>query len=114
LELGRAVDVEGELVDVAPPPRLPRFEGLHQRVRGLIEVRGGMPTGRAVATADVAADHAHPEMNPPTSQLETVLAAIGRRADLSDLIEVVAELLGFQHGGSFGDALPRRCDSDRW
>ena len=66
-KLGTPVDLEGEFVDVAPPPLLARLERLDQRMPGLVEVRGGVPVGRAVTAPHVAADHAQAEVDPPAS-----------------------------------------------
>jgi hypothetical protein len=40
-----ALDLEGEIVDVAPDPVLARFERLDQRVAAAMEVSGGVAAG---------------------------------------------------------------------
>jgi hypothetical protein len=100
LEARGPVDLEPELVDEAPPPVLTRLIGLDQRMAGLVEVVGGVVIGRVVATTDVTADHAHPQMDPPASDALAVLTSVRRRDDLLHLVKVIAVLLGFGHGRS--------------
>jgi len=77
---GRALQVERHLIEVAIPPILPRLVRPDERmVRGL-EVRGGVPTRRVVATTDVPADLAEPQVHPIVKALcQTVLASVGAR-----------------------------------
>jgi hypothetical protein len=64
---------------------------------GLVEMGGGMATRGTVTTSDMAADHAEPQMDPPTTVAQALFASVGARFDLLDLSEMVAELFGFGH-----------------
>jgi hypothetical protein len=97
LELRHAFDLEGKLIDVAPPPLLAWLERLHEGMAGLVEVSRGVSIWRVVTTSDMAADHAHPQVDPLATVTQAVLASVGRRAHFLDLIEVVAELLSVSH-----------------
>jgi hypothetical protein len=101
LEAGCSLDLEGELVHKAPPPLFAGLVRLDQGMTGLVEVGGGVTSGRVVTTAHVTADPAHSEMDPMTSHAEAVLAAVRRRLDVLNLVEMVAELLGVRHGVSW-------------
>jgi hypothetical protein len=47
--------IQYDLVNIAPTPTLARLEGADDGMAGVIEMFGGVSTGRLVATADVAA-----------------------------------------------------------
>src|SRR5665213_1884424 len=69
-----ALDLEDQLVGVAPPPVLARLVGADERVIGMgAPVGRGVAIGRAVAAPDVPAAQAHPEMDPLATGAETVL-----------------------------------------
>ncbi len=57
---------------------------------GLVEVRGGVASGRVVAAADVAARGAPPEVHPPAAVAEALDAAVAARFDVVDGFEVRA------------------------
>src|SRR5687767_8554280 len=83
--------LEHLLVHVAPAPVLPALEAANDRVTGLMEVLRGMLLRRTVAAADVAALQAEPEVKPPGSGLETLLAAIRRAgSDVAHVVEMGA------------------------
>ena len=87
----RAVDFEEQLVAVAPPPVLARLVRPDQRVIGmLMPVGGGMAIRGVVATSDVPAVHAQPQMHPAATDAEAVLAAVGTRCDLAHRVQVGA------------------------
>src|SRR5262245_2152078 len=52
------------VVHVAPAPVLPGLGGLHDRVGGVVEVRGGVLADRGVAAGDVPALQALPQGDP--------------------------------------------------
>src|SRR5690606_19847755 len=83
------------LVRVAPPPVLTRLERGNERVRGGAVVRTGVPVRGAVAAPHVAARTTHPQVYPPRTDREAVLATVGRRLRVGDLIDV---LTGWSHG----------------
>ena len=51
-------------------------------------VRRGVTVGRAVAAPDVAARHAQPQVIPASADAQAVLAALTRRRDIIDQIEM--------------------------
>lgn len=55
-------------------------------------MRGGVSVGGVVATADVAALHAHPQMYPRSTDPEAVFAAVAGRGNLSDGVEMRTQL----------------------
>ena len=83
-------EVEEFFVHVAPMPVLDGVQGLDDRMAGLLKVLGCMHVLRGIAAADVAADHAHPQMDPLSFQLYTLLAPRRTRADIADLIHMGA------------------------
>src|SRR5439155_23857879 len=98
-ERPRALDLERDLVDEAPPPVLPRLVRLDERVLHGLEVRAGVPAGRRVAAADVAAGHAHAQMHPAAAGAQAVLAAVGARFDRPCRVEVCT----YRHTGTLPD-----------
>src|SRR3546814_671939 len=92
-----AVDLEEQLVGIAPPPVLAWFVGADQRMAGVgVPVGRGVPVRGVVTAADVAAGHAQAEVQPPTADAHAVLAAVTRRRDVGDGLEVRADLSHWQ------------------
>ena len=56
----------------------------------LVEVRGGVPHRRAVATTDVTARRAPPQVHPRAADAQAVLASVRRRRGVGDGVEVTA------------------------
>src|SRR5262249_9346627 len=82
---------EEDLVDVAPGPVLARLERADEGVVRAVEVLGGVLVLRRIAAADVAAGEAEPEVDPAVPHLEALLATVGVRGDVADLVQVVAD-----------------------
>src|SRR5258708_31993231 len=108
-----ALELEGEVVHVAPVPLLTGLEGADQRVGDGPEMAGGMSPRRVVATAHVSAFLTDAQVDPVVAPLgEAVLAAGGGGSDVVDLVEVGA---GLRHGspsvisGRTAAALQCRC-----
>src|SRR3954454_12428338 len=97
------VDEEDEVVEIAEPPVLTGFVGLDDRMALGGEVSGGVPIWRVVATADVTARHAHPQVDPLAADAQAVLAALAARRDIGDLIEVTTRV------GHFAPSLDRNA-----
>src|SRR5438477_3754887 len=93
-ERRRAFDEEGEIVEIAEPPVLSGFVGLDYRVVLVGEVGGSVAVGRVVATADMTARHAHPEVHPAPADAQAVLAALAAGRHIGDLVEVTAGGVG--------------------
>src|SRR5216683_3770927 len=92
----RLREVQLHLIHKAPSPRLTRLNRPHDRVLRLMEVLRRMFTGRRIAAPHMPADHAHPQMNPPASNLQTLLAPRRRRFYIANLTQMSA--LHLSHG----------------
>jgi hypothetical protein len=84
------LELEEELVLVAPEPVLARLKRADDRVVGLMKVPGRVLAGRVVTAADMPARLAHPQVNPYPTCLQALFAAGTTRRDVADLIEVRA------------------------
>jgi hypothetical protein len=84
--------LEINLVDVAPAPMFSRFHRLHDRMPLLVEVGRGMAVLGGIATTNLAALQAHAQVDPSTSDLETLLATLGVRVHLLHMIFYVGTL----------------------
>jgi hypothetical protein len=82
--------VQLDLIDIAPAPVLARLERPDNRMTDLVKMRGRVLVGGAVAAADVTAGHAEPEVNPRAAHPQAVLASVGARFDLVNLVEMAA------------------------
>src|SRR5690606_14943437 len=92
-----AVDLEEQLLRIAPPPVLSRLVRADQGVVVVaVPMRGGVTVGRAVAAAAVAAAHAQAKVDPLPADAQAVLAPVAGRGDVGDGVEVGA---GVSHGG---------------
>jgi hypothetical protein len=65
-----------------------------------VEVRGGMAVLGRIATTDLSTFQAHTQMNPGVSDLETLLATLGVRLHLFQMIFYV-RALDCAHGNLF-------------
>jgi hypothetical protein len=59
------------LVDIAPPPRLARLSGDHDRMVGLLVVPHAMAVGGVVRAADLATCQAHQQVHPAVAASQT-------------------------------------------
>src|SRR6266542_5990011 len=87
-------EVEHQVVLVAPAPLLAGLDRTHDRMLGVVEVLGGVRVLGVVATADVTALHAQPEVHPRVAHLQALLAAVGLAVDAMNMIEMTAPLHG--------------------
>src|SRR5256714_5965540 len=86
-----SVELEHELVRIAPEPVLTRLEGLDHRVGRRAVVLRGVLVLRAVTAADVAAGHAEAEVDPDVADLQALLAALAAGGDVEvDLVQMRA------------------------
>jgi hypothetical protein len=99
--------IEHQLVDVTPAPFFARLERFHNRVVGRVEMLGRVAILRVVAAADVAADHAEAQVQPPIAQVQALFATITARRDFLDLIDM---LTGFHHSPYSGGRANALCD----
>lgn len=77
--------IEDTLIEVTPAPILAWLERLDDRMICCVEVAGGMAIRGLVATPDVTADHAQPEMDPPATDPQAVFAPLSAGRDLLDV-----------------------------
>src|SRR5213592_3853291 len=83
--------VDHYLVDVAPLPLLTWLEALDDWVSAAVVVFRGVLADRVVATSHVTTAHAKPQVNPPHSGLQALLAPVGsHRRNVPDLIQMHA------------------------
>ena len=87
------VDLEQQVVDVAPPPVLARAVRTHDGMVGVYSpVRGGVAVRRAVAAAHMSAGGTQAQVHPLPSDAEAILAPVTRKAHFGQRIHVLAGL----------------------
>src|ERR1700744_3926434 len=84
--------IEHRLVDVAPAPAFRRIVAFDDRMRGGVEMLGGVFVGRIIATADMTAGAADAQMQPVATDLEAFLAAKRAWRDVANAGHVGAVL----------------------
>src|SRR5712664_3131982 len=82
--------IEQDFVDIAPTPAFRRIIAFDHRMRRGVEVLGRVLVGGIVATADVTAAAADPQMQPLAAALEAFLATKRARRDIADAGDVGA------------------------
>jgi hypothetical protein len=83
-------EFEHDLVHVAPAPVLTRFERADDRVARGVEVLRGVLVLRGVTAAHVPAGQAEPQVDPPVSHRQALLAAVRAGCNVFDLIKMRA------------------------
>src|SRR5271163_4373997 len=68
-------EIEHHFVDVAPSPAFGRIVAFDDRMAGGVKMLGCVPVRRLVATSDMSACAAEPQMEPDVAGLETFFAA---------------------------------------
>jgi hypothetical protein len=87
-----------EFVKVTPTPLVARFDRPHDRMPGRMEMlRRVFVLGRIAAT-HMAADHAHPQVNPGVVHFQTLFTAVCTRRHIFDLVDMVAGHNSASHG----------------
>src|SRR4051812_27143970 len=87
----RVLDLEEQLVGVAPPPVFARLVRTDEWMVVVgAPVCGGVAVRRVVATPDVAAGLAHPQMDPLATDAKAVFTSLARGFDVADGVEVRA------------------------
>src|SRR5580698_2679343 len=74
--------IEHHFIDVAPSPTLRRIVALDDGMPGRMKVFRRVAVRRVVATSDMSARAADPEMNPNVGRLQTFFAAERARSDV--------------------------------
>ena len=90
--------LEIDLIDVAPDPVLVRLERLDDGVATRMDVRRRVLVGGDIAATHMTAAQAQPQVDPPATDLEAVLATVGGRRDILDLVEMGARDRVVHHG----------------
>src|SRR5207244_144371 len=89
----RALELEEQLVGIAPPPVLPGLVGPDQWVVLMgVPVGGGVAVGRVVTAAHVATAHAQAQVDPAPADAKAVFAPLAGRGDVDDGVEMGAHL----------------------
>jgi len=84
-----ATRLHRDLIDEAPEPIFTRLERLHDRVRSGVEVLRRVLVLRGMATTDVAANAAEPQMDPGVADLQAFFATLWRPwRNVANLVEV--------------------------
>src|SRR6267378_6474195 len=84
--------IEQHFIDIAPALTFRRIVALDDGMPGGVEVLGRVLVGGIVATADVTAAAADPQMQPLAAALEAFLATKRARRDIADAGDVSATL----------------------
>src|SRR3984893_11255956 len=84
LRRGAVGQIEPDLVDVAPAPAFRRVIAFDDRMPGHMKMLGGMTVRRVVATADVPAGPARPQVHPYRARLQAFLAPARARRHFPD------------------------------
>ena len=87
-----STEIELHLVGVAPAPGLSRLNRAHDRMVHRVEVPGRVLVLRRVAAADVAAFHAHAQMDPAVACLEALFTPGRSGLHVSNLIKMFTGL----------------------
>lgn len=82
--------LEPKLVNVAPSPLFPRFDGTRDGMLRRPEMPQRMSVLGRVAAPDIAAFHAHPELQPRVLHQHAVVATRSARVYVADEIDVRA------------------------
>jgi hypothetical protein len=85
---GQLVEIELEVIDVAPPPVLTRFDRLHDGMPARMEMLRRMFVLRRIAATHMAAYHAQTQVNPGVVHFQTLLAAVRMRLHILDLVDM--------------------------
>src|SRR6202034_2182121 len=85
-----SIELQHDLVHVAPAPVLARLDRAHDRMLRGVKVLGGGAVLGIVTAADVAAGAAQPQVHPAVTELETFLAAAAARLVGADEVQVMA------------------------
>jgi hypothetical protein len=85
---GQSGDLKFHLVNETPAPILTALDGPHDGVIGRVKVFGGVAVLGGIATAHMAANHAHSEMHPGIVHLKAFLATPGVGFYVLDLVHM--------------------------
>jgi hypothetical protein len=84
-----------DFVHITPNPRLPGFNGAHERVLRVVEMFGGVLVLRRIAAAYVSARETQAKVNPCVAKFHALLAHVGGGGSDFYLIQVLAFLRHF-------------------
>ena len=87
---GVAVQIDPDLVDIAPSPAFRRIVAFDNRMSGGVKMLPRVLPGGIIAAANVTAVPTDPQMHPWASALKALLAASRAGLDLRDAADVGA------------------------
>lgn len=96
--LDAAGQIVGDLVHITPAPVFAGLDGADDGVVGGVIVLGCVPVLGGVATSDMAASQAQPEMDPGIAGLRAIFADMRSRLEIARQRDMAA---GFQRALSF-------------
>lgn len=105
------------LVDIAPSPTFRRIIALDDRMGCGVKMFGRMFVRRVVATADMPAASAQPEMHPPTAACEAFRTAQRLGSHLNNCREMIAAMSHatiIQQDGQMSREDPERAQRTSW
>src|SRR6516225_8650401 len=73
-QCGVGPEINEHFVAIAPAPAFGRVVAFDDRMAGFVKMSCGMAVRRGIATADMAAGSAYPQMNPRAACLEAFFA----------------------------------------
>jgi hypothetical protein len=85
---GSRLRLQNNLIYKAPHPVFTRFDGLHDRVLGGVEMFSCVSVFGRIATTHVSTLPAQPQVNPSIAHLQALFAAIGMRLHLLNVAGV--------------------------
>jgi hypothetical protein len=87
--------IEHHFVNITPPPPFWRIVALDDRMAGGVKMLGRVLVRRLIATADMTAGAADPQMHPDVAGLEAFLAAERARRHVANGVQMPAGLRHF-------------------
>ena len=85
-----AAKVQTNFIDIAPSPPFRRIVSFDDRMAGRMKMLGGVSIRRVVATANMSAGAAEPQMHPLRTGFQALLATPGARRHIVDRVLVAA------------------------
>ena len=87
---GHSGEIKLHLIYVAPAPGFAGFDGTHNGMFSGVKMLGGMFILGRIAAADLAANHAEPQVDPVVANFQTLFTPARVRFYILNLIHVCA------------------------
>jgi hypothetical protein len=88
LRRGVPVQIDRDLIDIAPSPAFRRIVALNDRMSGRVKMLPRVPPGGLIAAANVTAVPTDPKMHPRASAFKALFAASCAGLDLHNAADV--------------------------